>query len=117
MKRFIAALLFSTAACAGTADVMYHAPLPATTSMVELRPGVYVVTDQDEPVFFADNFYWRYHDDAWYRTRGATGDWIRIGRPPDSVLSIGEPQRYQGYRATSRDAIVIRDQQGRWHRR
>lgn len=117
MNRFIAALLFSTAACAGTAEVTYRAPLPTTASMVEVHPGVYAVAGQDEPVFFADNFYWRYHDNSWYRTGGSTGSWIRIGRPPEVVLQIREPYRYQHYRPTSSDAVVIRDQRGRWHRR
>ncbi len=118
MKRITAALLFSTAAaCAGTTEVMYRAPLPTQTSMVEIDPGVYVVAGQDEPVFYADNFYWRYHDNAWYRTGGSTGDWIRIGRPPQSVMQIREPHRYRHYRPHSSDTVVIRDQRGRWHRR
>lgn len=117
MHRLIALLALSTAACAGTADVTYRAPLPTQASMVEIHPGVYAVADQDEPVFFADKFYWRYHDNAWYRTGGSTGHWIRIGRPPETVLRIREPQRYQRYRPTGSDAVVIRDQRGRWHRR
>ncbi len=117
MKRFIAALLFSAAACAGTTEVTLRAPLPTTTSMVEVRPGVYAVADQDEPVFYADSFYWRYHDNSWYRTGGSTGEWIRIGRAPAVVMQIREPHRYARYRPTSRDAVVQRDQSGRWHRR
>jgi hypothetical protein len=118
MKRFIiAAVLFSTAACAGTVEATYRAPLPTSASMVEIHPGVYAVADQDEPVFFANDLYWRYHDNAWYRTGGSTGSWIRIGRPPAVVLQIREPQRYQRYRPTRSDAVVIRDQRGRWHRR
>ncbi len=118
MSRFIAALLFSTAvSCAGTADVTYRAPLPASTSMVEIEPGVYVVADQDEPVSFADNFYWLYHDNSWYRTRDTSGNWIRIGRPTDTVLRIREPHRYRHYRPRGNDTVVIRDRQGRLHRR
>src|SRR5689334_2922241 len=98
MNRFLAALLFSTAACAGTAEVTYRAPLPTTASMVEVEPGVYAVADTDEPVFFADNFYWRYHDNHWYRTGGTTGSWIRIGHPSDRVMRIREPERYRNYR-------------------
>jgi hypothetical protein len=117
MHRFIAALLFSTAACAGTTDVTFRASLPTTTSMVEVRPGVYAVTDQEEPVFYANNFYWRYHDNAWYRSDDRSDTWIRIGRPPAVVMQIREPNRYQRYRPTGRDTIVIRDQRGRIHRR
>lgn len=116
MHRILTALLLTTAACAGTAEVRYRAPL-TTTSMVEVRPGVYAVTDQDEPVFFADDFYWRFHADTWYRTRDANGEWLRIGRPPQTVLEIREPRRYQRYRPTSRDTVVIRDREGRVHRR
>ena len=57
MHRFIAALLVLAAACMGMTEVTFVAPLPSTTSMVEVRPGVYAVANQDEPVFFAKNFY------------------------------------------------------------
>lgn len=117
MKFLIAALLFSTAACAGSAEVTYRAPVPVSASMVEVDPGVYAVTDQDDPVFFADSYYWRYHDNHWYRSGGPRESWIRIGRPSESVLRIREPHRYRHYRAQSHDTIVIRDQRGRIHRR
>lgn len=117
MHRFIAALLVLAAACMGMTEVTFVAPLPSTTSMVEVRPGVYAVANQDEPVFFAKNFYWRYHDNAWYRTRDGDDEWIRIGRPPAVVQQIREPSRYRRYRPTSSDTVVIRDEQGRLHRR
>lgn len=120
MYRFFAvlvpSLVLSLGACAGTAEITYRAPV-TTSAMVEVRPGVYAVTDQDEPVFFADNFYWRYHDNTWYRTRDTGGNWIRIGRPPEVVLQIREPYRYRRYRASARDTVVIRDREGRLHRR
>jgi hypothetical protein len=97
MKFVIAALIFSTAACAGTAEVTYRAPLPSSTSMVQIDSGVYAVADQDDPVFYADNFYWRYDSGVWYRSRYHTGGWA-IARPPAAVARIDRPRSYVHYR-------------------
>src|ERR1044071_7099 len=63
------------AGCYATGDVGYSASATytsapgaaddgyaATPDLVTVQPGVQVVADYDEPVFFTDGFYWRYYD-------------------------------------------------------
>ncbi len=65
--------------------------------LVYVSPGVQVIADFDEPVFYADNFYWRQSGGTWYRSRYHTGGWI-YASPPRAVLSIDRPYAYRHYR-------------------
>jgi hypothetical protein len=52
--------------------------------VVEVEPGMYVVPDREEEVFFVDGWYWtRWQDGRWYRTRSYRGGWL--GVPPTAV--------------------------------
>jgi hypothetical protein len=65
--------------------------------LVYVSPGVQVIADYDEPVFYADNFYWRQSGGVWYRSSYHTGGWI-YASPPRTVLSINNPYNYRHYR-------------------
>jgi hypothetical protein len=65
--------------------------------LVYAAPGVQVVADYNEPVFFSDGFYWRYSGGYWYRSSYYNRGWISA-RPPAAVLSINRPQAYVHYR-------------------
>ena len=101
MRRIILAALVTTAfasGCAGT--VGYSGTVTATTPAPELvyaSPGVQVIADFDQPVFYADNFYWRYDNGYWYRSDWYTGGWV-YATPPRVVLSINQPWTYRHYR-------------------
>lgn len=84
-------------------------------SLVEVRPGLFVIADYHEPVFFADNFYWRFHAGRWYRSTWYGGGWV-LARPPSIVVSVDRPHRYVRYRPAPRDRVVVRDHRGRWRR-
>jgi hypothetical protein len=81
----------------------------ATPDLVEVRPGVYVVANYDEPVFYSNDAYWRYDSGRWYRSNRWGGGWS-YARPPRAVLSIERPQTYVRYRPSSR--TVYRDTRG-----
>lgn len=58
-------------------SVRFAAPPP----MVEVSPGVRVVRDCDEEVFFHGGFYWHAGPGgAWYRTRSYRGGWVMAPR-------------------------------------
>lgn len=65
--------------------------------LVYAAPGVQVVADYDEPVFFADSFYWRFSGGYWYRSPYYNRGWVSA-RPPGAVLRIDRPQAYAHYR-------------------
>ena len=76
----LSGLLFAATAlggCYASGDVGYRATYSSgyssgggdvyvsTPDLVSISPGVQVVADYDEPVFYTDGFYWRYYNNAW----------------------------------------------------
>jgi hypothetical protein len=65
--------------------------------LVYAAPGVQVIADYDEPIFYNDGFYWRYYGGTWYRSSYWTGGWV-YAAPPVAVLRINRPASYAHYR-------------------
>lgn len=91
--------------CYATGDVGYSGTYSATADgyaatpdLVTVQPGVQVVADYDEPVFFVDGFYWRFYDGFWYRSNNYYSGWYFYERPPTAVLRIDRPYAYRHYR-------------------
>lgn len=70
----------------------------SSPDLVTVSPGVQVVADYDEPVFYTDGFYWRYSNDGWYRSNNYSTGWYYYERPPVAVLRIDRPYAYRHYR-------------------
>jgi len=70
----------------------------STPDLVTVQPGVQVVADYDEPVFFVDGFYWRNYDGYWYRSNNYYAGWYFYERPPVAVVRIERPYAYAHYR-------------------
>src|SRR5262245_9950934 len=70
----------------------------STPDLVSVSPGVQVVADYDEPVFFVDGFYWRFYDGYWYRSNSYYTGWYFYERPPVAVLRFDRPYAYPTYR-------------------
>src|SRR5215468_5378179 len=110
MRGLILCAALGTAALAGcyaTGDIGYSASATYTTApdgyaatpdLVTVQPGVQVVADYDEPVFFVDGFYWRFYDGYWYRSNNYYAGWYFYERPPVAVLRIDRPYAYAHYR-------------------
>jgi len=78
--------------------------LPAVLpGLVVVEPGVSVVRDYDEEVFFVDGYYWVRQDRSWYRARDHRGGWGRMdeGRVPAAIVR-SPPGRYRHYRGDAR---------------
>jgi hypothetical protein len=122
MRHLILAFLIAGGGCAGeatyrtTGTVAYSSP---DVDMVYVSPGVQVIADYDEPVFYSGGAYWRYDNDTWYRSNSWTGGWT-YARPPSALLRINQPRAYVHYRPNGyverRPARVIRRQTIRDHR-
>jgi hypothetical protein len=65
--------------------------------LVEVSPGVQVIADYDEPIFYSDGYYWRYGGNAWYRSSYYTGGWA-YATPPPAIVRIDRPYTYAHYR-------------------
>jgi hypothetical protein len=64
--------------------------------LVEVQPGVCVVQDFDEEVFFILDDYWVQRDGDWYRARDHRGAWrfVSPGRVPTALVRH-EPGRFR----------------------
>jgi hypothetical protein len=69
-------------------------------ALVVVSPGVQVVPDYDEEVFFVNGWYWYRSGPTWYRTRDHRGGWVVAhGREVPRGLQRIPPGRYKHYRA------------------
>ncbi|BDG03301.1 hypothetical protein [Anaeromyxobacter oryzae] len=82
------------------AQVTLQLGLPVVLpQLVVVSPGVQVVPDVEEEVFFVDGYYWCRHDGGWYRSRNHRGGWVVVPRRgvPARLYEI-PPGRYRHYR-------------------
>jgi len=94
---FVAAA--SLAGCAGTVGTgTVVAAGTYDPDLVYVSPGVSVVADHDEPVFYNDNVYWRYYGGRWYRSSDFNRGWRTYDAPPVAITSIQRPETYRHYR-------------------
>jgi hypothetical protein len=116
MRVHLAAGLLAIAAAAGGCyasagySTGYVAPAPVYTStatvtvdtyepdLVDVGGGVRVIADYDEPVFYTDNYYWRFYGGTWYRSNAYNGGWVVYNDIPYSVRRIDRPHAYVRYR-------------------
>ena len=106
----LSGLVFAAATlggCYAQGDVGYQATYSGGASsdvyvsspdLVTVSPGVQVVADYDEPVFYTDCFYWRFYNNGWYRSNNYSTGWYYYERPPVAVLRIDRPYAYAHYR-------------------
>src|SRR5262245_15797085 len=64
-------------------QVQIQAPLPvirfeAPPPLVVIEPGIQVVPEHDEEIFFVDGWYWHRKDGRWFRTRDHRGNWVVV---------------------------------------
>ena len=81
------------------ASVQIRIGFQAPPPLVVVSPGVRVVPDYDEEVFFVDGFYWTRQDAVWYRTRDYRGGWVVVPprRVPVALVRI-PPGQYKHWR-------------------
>jgi hypothetical protein len=98
-------------ACAG--EARYGGTVAVTTpDLVEVDPGVQVVADANQPLFFADGYYWLYSDGAWLRSDNYRGHFARvdINVVPQHIRGIQRPQDYAHFNHTQRGRELARGQ-------
>ena len=91
----------SLAGCMGTGDVEYAGEVRVTSpELVSIGPGVQVVSDADEPLFYASNDYWLYRDGYWFRSNDYRRGFARVDfvHVPQELRAIERPHMYVQYR-------------------
>jgi hypothetical protein len=107
IKAVAVAIVFSSAAASAQieAGVSVSVVAPVITfdvapPLVEVSPGVMIVPEYGEEVFFTSGWYWCRRDGVWFRTHDYRGGWIMA--PPAYVpgrLFHVPPGRYVSYHA------------------
>jgi hypothetical protein len=85
--------------CAGSARIHGSASVSAP-ELVYISPGVQVIADYREPIFYTDSYYWRYSSNVWYRSSIYTGGWVRY-QAPAAIVRIERPSAYVYYRGSA----------------
>jgi hypothetical protein len=97
-------LLATTTAARAEAQVRIRMGFPPVLPpLVQVQPGVRVVQDFDEEVFFIGRSYWVQRDGSWYTARDHRGTWRQVGpgRLP-AALRHHEPGRYRRWQHDER---------------
>jgi hypothetical protein len=96
-----ALVIVSAAPAPGRAQVAVDIRIgfPSPPPLVVVSPGVQVVPDYEEEVFFVNGWYWLRSDARWYRTRDHRGGWVLVPprAVPASLVSL-PPGRYKHWR-------------------
>ncbi len=70
----------------------------ASPDLYYVSPGVSVVAYSDYPVFYSDNYYWRYDNGLWYSSPYYNGGWSVSYNVPYGVRGIQRPSSYARFR-------------------
>jgi hypothetical protein len=87
--------------CAGTGQFTVTSEV-AAPDLVVISPGVQVIADLDEPIFYSDNYYWRNQGGFWYRSTSHTRGWARVEVAPVEIRTIERPSAYVHYHGKAR---------------
>lgn len=92
---------------ASAADVVVSIGWQAPPPLIVVSPGIQVVQEYDEEVFFIDGYYWVERDGRWYHSRDHHGKWIFVERSHVSgwLISSDRPRcRYKHWNKSKHDA-------------
>ena len=78
-------------------EVKISFPWLAPPPLVVVEPGIQVVPDYPEEVFFVDSWYWVRRDGRWYRARDYRAGWSYVTAPPATLVRI-PPGRYRNWK-------------------
>jgi hypothetical protein len=96
------AAVLVTGACATRGEVPPASTGPTFDSygheLVTVAPGVQVIANYDEPIFYFDRFYWRFQSGNWYRSPIHTAGWLYAPEPPLALRRLKRPETYVHYR-------------------
>jgi hypothetical protein len=79
---------------------------PAPPPLVIVQPGVQVVEDNDDEVFFHDNFYWVRREGRWFKSRDHKGNWVVVDAPvvPPALVKL-TPGQYRRYKKAVKEEM------------
>ncbi len=100
----LAALIALPAVAEAQASVGFHIDLPVVLPrLVVVSPGIQVVPECEEEVFFTNGYYWVRRDNGWWRSRSHRGGWAMAPvRAVPGRLGQFPPGQYRHWKAEKR---------------
>jgi hypothetical protein len=98
-------LFIALVGCTGSGQFRYTSDVRAP-ELVVISPGVQVIADLDEPIFYSGSYYWRNQGGFWYRSTSHTQGWARVEVAPVEIRAIDRPSAYVRYHGTARARVV-----------
>ncbi len=117
-RLLLAAAVLSASVAAAQVQVQVNIPVPTITfqappPLVVVQPGVQVVEDNDDEIFFVDSWYWVRRDGRWYRTKTHTGGWVYVeDRVVPRTIFVVPHGHYRRYKHGRPGATVVVDPPG-----
>jgi len=92
--------------------ITFQAPPP----VVVVEPGVQVVENSPDEVFFVDNWYWVRRDAKWFRTKDHRGGWVLVS---DSLVPVAivklPPGKYKNWKGKGHESHGGDEGHGKGH--
>src|SRR3954464_2060936 len=79
-------------------EVKINFPWLQPPPLVMVEPGIQVVPEYPEEVFFVDSWYWVRRDGRWFRARDYRGGWGYVAAPPPALVRL-PPGKYRHWKA------------------
>jgi len=101
LSGFLAAVALSPRLASAQVEVgiSIRLPLPPAPRLVVIQPGIQVVEDFDDEVFFHSGVYWARRDGRWYRAPAAHAEYrlveVRLVPEPLRQLPPGHYKRWK----------------------
>jgi hypothetical protein len=115
----IAALIGLPCVANAQVAVDIHFDLPVVLPRpVVVSPGVQVIPEVREEVFFDGGWYWVRRDDVWYRSRDHRGGWMMVPprRVPPRLVAL-PPGKYRNWKAEKEERKAERKAERREEKR
>jgi hypothetical protein len=121
MKRLLFALVATALLSPAAADaqlVHIRVDLPELPPLVVVSPGIQVVENHNEEIFFHDGWYWVRRSDHWYRARHPRHEFVHVEHRvvPRAIFGL-PPGHYRHYRHQVRAEHQIHAEEARLHER
>lgn len=98
MLAIVAALMLLPDRAPAQVGVQIHVNVPVNPPLVVVQPGIQVVENWDEEVFFTGGYYWVCRNGYWYRASSPRARWVYVEHRhvPPGVARL-PPGHYKHY--------------------
>ncbi|HEY8208597.1 MAG TPA: hypothetical protein VIG99_13995 [Myxococcaceae bacterium] len=92
---------------------------PQAPPLVLVEPGIQIVPDYPDEVFFVDSWYWVRRENRWFRARDYRGGWAYVVSPPRALVRIpyGKYRQWKAERNWGAERAMLKEEFKRDERR